>query len=219
MDAGEPVSPLLTATGSCFIHLGVPDKLVAYGGCPAINDFDLLLPTGLAVPGFSNLATGANYILSQATPNANSSIARVMLSGFSYSYIRDDAPGYPTDRVDHLYDILWWLQKPVTISVGAPDDAPVLVNRLDNAFPNPFNPTTTIRYSVKTSGHVTLNVYDVRGALVRTLVNESKIPQPEGFKVEWDGRDNAGAQVASGVYFYRLRAEGFSDTKKMVLLK
>lgn len=218
VSAGEPVSPLLTATGACFIHLGVPDKLVAYGGCPAVNDFDLLTPTGLAVAEFSNASTGADYVLSQITPNANSTNARVILSGFSYGYIRDDAPGFPPDRVEHLRDILLWLQNIVPEPVGVPEANP-LVNKLENNFPNPFNPTTTIRYSIKDQGAVSLKVYNAAGQLVRTLVNDVQTPVEGGFRVTWDGKSNAGTQVSSGVYFYKLTAKNFSQTKKMVLLK
>jgi hypothetical protein len=84
--------------------------------------------------------------------------------------------------------------------------------------PNPFNPTTTIRFDVPSSGgHVTLRIYDVRGRLVRTLVDD---PQPPGERTAtWSGRDDRGNAVGTGVYFYRLVAGDFVDTKKMVLLK
>ena len=84
-------------------------------------------------------------------------------------------------------------------------------------FPNPFNPATTIAFSLARRGHVVLAIYDVRGALVRTLVNETRTAGD--YRIEWDGRNNAGTSVSSGVYFYRLSASGFRSTKKMVLLK
>jgi hypothetical protein len=84
--------------------------------------------------------------------------------------------------------------------------------------PNPFNPTTVIRYGVPSGGAaVTLTIYDVRGGLVRTLVNGV---QTSGEKqVRWDGKDEQGQSVATGVYFYRLSAPGFVETRKMMLLK
>lgn len=84
--------------------------------------------------------------------------------------------------------------------------------------PNPFNPTTVIRYDVpEGEGHVTLRVYDVKGRLVRTLVDG---PQSAGEKsVMWNGRNSQGHPVATGVYFYRMTAPGFAMTKKMVLLQ
>ncbi len=84
--------------------------------------------------------------------------------------------------------------------------------------PNPFNPSTTIRYDVPAGGgSVTLRIYDVSGRLVRTLVNG---PQTAGQKtVIWDGKDDGGRSAASGVYFSRLQAPGYNKTMKMVLLK
>jgi hypothetical protein len=88
---------------------------------------------------------------------------------------------------------------------------------LDANKPNPFNPTTTITYNLPEQTWVELSVYDVSGALVRTLVSGR---QPAGEKsVTWEGRSEAGAPMASGVYFYRLKTPGFEQTRKMVLLK
>ena len=84
--------------------------------------------------------------------------------------------------------------------------------------PNPFNPTTVIRYDVPAGGGlVTLRVYDIAGRIVRTLVDG--VHTPGSVEVTWDGRDASGGPVASGVYFYRLVAPGYGETKKMVLLK
>jgi hypothetical protein len=92
--------------------------------------------------------------------------------------------------------------------------------RLGNAVPNPFNPITTIAYWVPEHAagtDVELTVYDVRGRLVRTLVH--KPVDPGRHAVVWDGRDNSGAAVSSGVYLYRLEAEGYEAVRKVVLLK
>jgi hypothetical protein len=84
--------------------------------------------------------------------------------------------------------------------------------------PNPFNPVTIVAYEVPAGGaDVSISVFDVSGRLVRTLVDEHR---PAGvFSVQWNGTDDRGQRVASGVYFYRMRAGEFVDTKKMVLLK
>jgi hypothetical protein len=91
-------------------------------------------------------------------------------------------------------------------------------------YPNPFNPATTIPYqvvsgqwSVDRNVHATIKIYNVLGQLVRTLVDEVKLPGR--YEVIWDGKDNKGMRTASGVYFYRLETEGYKDTKKMVLLR
>jgi hypothetical protein len=83
--------------------------------------------------------------------------------------------------------------------------------------PNPFNPTTTIEYMLPEAGPVELAVYDARGRRVATLVSGT---QPLGLNhAAWNGRDAAGVEVSSGVYFYRLRANGRTLTRKMVLVK
>ncbi|MCK4297054.1 MAG: T9SS type A sorting domain-containing protein, partial [Candidatus Marinimicrobia bacterium] len=79
-------------------------------------------------------------------------------------------------------------------------------------YPNPFNPTTTIRYSLPNSGLVSIDVYNLVGQRVETLVNEKK--SAGSHKVVWDGKDSP-----SGIYFYRIQAGDFSQTKKMVLMK
>jgi hypothetical protein len=88
---------------------------------------------------------------------------------------------------------------------------------LHPAFPNPFNPTTTIRYEIAARAHVILSIYDVRGALVATLVDEN---QPPGSRsVVWNARDSRGSALASGVFLCRLAADGESQSRKLVLLK
>jgi hypothetical protein len=83
--------------------------------------------------------------------------------------------------------------------------------------PNPFNPNTSIDFALPRSAHVTIDVYNTLGQKVATLVDE---PLNVGLKrVEWDGTDYSGQPVASGVYFYRMTADEFSETKKMMLLK
>ena len=86
--------------------------------------------------------------------------------------------------------------------------------------PNPFVASsngTVIQYRLAHGGEVSLRVYDVRGRLVRTLVEESR--GAGHYSVPWDGRDTRGQGVASGIYFYKLRAGAFTDTRKMALLR
>lgn len=83
--------------------------------------------------------------------------------------------------------------------------------------PNPFNPLTTIRYDVREKGRVTLRIYDAAGRLVRTLFDG--VNDAGSHSVTWDGRNNSGSAAASGIYFYRMAAPGFTRTRKMVLLR
>jgi hypothetical protein len=84
--------------------------------------------------------------------------------------------------------------------------------------PNPFNPSTTIRFDVPAGGgYVKLEIYNVAGRRIRTLINNY---EPAGTRVvQWNGRNHEGVPAASGLYFYRLSAPGFSETRKLVLLK
>ena len=88
---------------------------------------------------------------------------------------------------------------------------------LEQNRPNPFNPMTTIRFSLSERGYVTLSIFDARGGQVRLLLDE--VRGRGGNEITWDGRDDNGIAVGSGVYFCRLRAGKFTDSKKMVLLK
>ena len=93
------------------------------------------------------------------------------------------------------------------------------VLKLSQNYPNPFNPITKIEYMITSdsSKHVNLNIYDLRGTLVRTLVDEFR--NPGIHSVVWDGIDKTGNRVSSGVYIYRLQAGGFSKTNKMLLIR
>jgi hypothetical protein len=88
---------------------------------------------------------------------------------------------------------------------------------LSQNYPNPFNPTTEINFDVPTRSYVNLAVYNVLGQKVNTLVNEELAPGP--YTADWDGTAADGTPVASGIYFYRMEADNFVQTKKMMLLK
>lgn len=95
--------------------------------------------------------------------------------------------------------------------------APYNAASLEQNSPNPFNPTTMIRFTLPARERVVLSVYDTSGRLIRTLVDETR--NRGTHEVTWDGRDGAGSTVGSGVYFYRLTAGNYSASRRMVLLK
>jgi len=93
---------------------------------------------------------------------------------------------------------------------------------LDQNYPNPFNPTTTIQFKVQGSKfkvpcHTTLKIYNILGETVKTLVNEFK--NEGSYTVVWDGKDEKGEEVSSGIYFYQLKVGEYTEAKKMLLLR
>jgi len=111
---------------------------------------------------------------------------------------------------------------PLTVTIGDPTQEPrppevSMVTKLLNAYPNPFNPNTNIRYSIKDPGKVRIDIYNLKGQLIQTLTAEHNTP---GFyQIAWNGCDANGKPVASGIYMYRMTSENYSSVKKMVLAK
>ena len=99
------------------------------------------------------------------------------------------------------------------VSVTVPGHATALLPNV----PNPFNPETTVRFMLELPAHVSLEIYDTRGRWVRTLVDGDRVPGLH--EVRWDGTNGSGSTVASGVYFYRMRAGDQTFSRRMVLLK
>ncbi|MBK8663015.1 MAG: T9SS type A sorting domain-containing protein [Ignavibacteriales bacterium] len=89
---------------------------------------------------------------------------------------------------------------------------------LYNNYPNPFNPSTTLRFDLPENSKVSLVVYNLLGESIRTIVNNIDY-KPGRFSVEWDGRDNSGFTVPSGVYLIRFETEKYREVKKAILLK
>ncbi|MFO8144868.1 MAG: FlgD immunoglobulin-like domain containing protein [Candidatus Syntrophosphaera sp.] len=105
----------------------------------------------------------------------------------------------------------------IQITSNDVDNIPPTDFSLRQNYPNPFNPTTTIAYSLPEASNVRLDIYNVKGQLVKTLVNGD---EPAGMhSVVWNGRDSNNAAVASGVYFYRVSTPMATQTKRMLLMK
>jgi hypothetical protein len=127
--------------------------------------------------------------------------------------------GENADLVIEMFD---WAGKAIAddpIGIPDPPGAPKLVNALFEAQPNPANPSARIRYTIAEKGQVALKIFDVSGRLVRTLVNQVQEPAETGFEVVWDGMNDGGQRVGSGVFFYQIEAPGFLSAKKLVILK
>ncbi len=109
--------------------------------------------------------------------------------------------------------------KGVTTAIDENDDEKSIpaVFELHQNYPNPFNPETVISFSLPKPGSVKIKIYDVLGNEVRTLIDEERFAGKHN--IYWNSTDNSGRRVASGIYFYTISADNFTQTKKMVLMK
>jgi len=114
------------------------------------------------------------------------------------------------------YLATWTKHDPVDVEEHDGSNLPKAFTLVQN-YPNPFNPTTTIEYSVPTRSHVTVEILNLLGQRVRTLIDEMK--SAGNYRTEWDGTDAYGKSVSTGVYLYRFRAGDHEETKKMLLIK
>lgn len=148
----------------------------------------------------------------------------IELDRLSQAYVMGNTESwdFPTENPFQSYqgDLDVFVAKIADISTGLdqPDD-PELPYRfeLSQNYPNPFNPMTVIKYSVPSRSLVVVEVFDILGRKVKTLVNGTK---PAGHhEVVWTGVNSAGETVASAVYLYRIKAGSFVESRKMLLLK
>jgi len=174
---------------------------------------------------------------SLATPATNQTVSRVQavthrlqssvvgaagISGESASFrtrgtLAQSTPLSLGAAGEHILYAGFW--KPFLMIATSIEDIPPggFVNRLFQNFPNPFNPTTAIRYSVAEKTTVEIEIYDLRGRIIRTLIRGEV--EPGLYEAVWNGRDDAGQTVPSGVYFYRLKVGSYDSVMKMLMLK
>jgi len=133
------------------------------------------------------------------------------------------SPGAGDELNIELKQVVLSDEKAVLIPVEGQSPSVPSAFELSQNYPNPFNPTTNIKFTLPSSKDgkaalpTTLKIYNVLGEVVRILVDEPMTPGV--YNKTWDGKDKQGNQVASGIYFYKLHAGDFQDTKKMVLMK
>ncbi len=125
--------------------------------------------------------------------------------------------GYKEPETDTAFVPSGAMSLPTDVDSNDPDNLLPRSHELAQNYPNPFNPATDIEFYVPTRSHVTIEILNLLGQKVSTLVDETK---SAGFyRISWDGHGSDGQDVSTGVYFYRYRAGDFVETKKMLLLK
>lgn len=176
-------------------------------GDNSLANLVLLGPASEAVPIFQSL-TAPSYVAGFRIKKAGDG-AFIYVAGRPYRY--DSTASYQ----NYGYMIDHWAG-----DVTAIGDGPDLAARpfgLAQNHPNPFNPSTQISFSLAHAGHVSLKIYDAAGRLVRTLLDDARTAAD--YAVTWDGRNDAGAGVAAGVYLYKLKTNEDTQTRRMVLVK
>ena len=244
-ELADPTSPYYTTASLEFFNnylhanyiLRAPTNLHAYGipNDPISGGINQILLTGGTGAGTINIQKKANQI-EAADANAaacfsyfgattkycgvrtlhpgTNGTGRVVFTTFGFETIADALL-----REALAVNILEWISTPTAIG----DEGPLAVNRfeLKANYPNPFNPSTTISYSlpiIDGSKNVSLVIYNQLGQKVRSLING--VQQPTGaYEVQWNGLDDAGKSVASGIYFYQLRYGDYQANRKMLLVR
>jgi hypothetical protein len=219
-EGGGVVNPRIKGTpAGIFFEGGIPDTFCIDGGCPDINQFDVLdtINGGVYALAYGD-STGASYYAAVQSERLNSGghTVRTMWFGFSMMNIRECEPADTVPVRWTIFDrVMRWFGG--AVSPVVPVEQPSAVYSLAQNYPNPFNPSTTIRFSLRSKGKVTVRIYNVAGQLVRTLVDE--VRDAGVYREVWHGTNGRGAKVASGVYFYRMESGVWMDTKKMILLR
>ena len=131
---------------------------------------------------------------------------------------------FGVDQNNELYVVasaasgkIWRFNKsPNALGIGENESIPKEYKLMQN-YPNPFNPSTVISFNIPKAGLVSLQIFDITGKLINTLVNTNQ--QAGKYEISFNGRNNNGNALPSGIYFYTLKTENFTDTKKMLMLK
>ena len=197
------------------------------------------LPLG-TIKGVLNLGSGNQLAKASTTSEYAGAVVYVRPQGTEewtgYDYVDDNGHFELPVEKDGVYDVklstrddgditgtatVKNLQSDITLSVtGISKDGPIGVihtSRLYDAYPNPFNPSTTIKVDMAKTAQASLTIYDVLGQKVKTLFNGNLNKGSSRFV--WNGTDNSGRKVASGLYFYQLKTKDLAQTKAVMLIK
>jgi flagellar hook assembly protein FlgD len=158
-------------------------------------------------------ATGQSISVTATTTNASGQASTVLTLGDRAGTYTVTASALGLTGSPATFTAIATVTHVETLSGAIPTEF-----RLEQNYPNPFNPSTTIRFGLPQEAVVRLVIYNMLGEPIRTLIDGEQL-QAAHHQVRWDGRDDAGRSVPSGVYLYRMTAGSFQATKRMTLLK
>ncbi|MDP3114242.1 MAG: C25 family cysteine peptidase [Candidatus Cloacimonadaceae bacterium] len=198
---------LISLPKPASIHFTV-NNLTGLMNLSWMEPFDPVLPV-MAYKVYKKFDSGPFTLLQETTSTYFSET--ISLHG-TYKYFVTvryiNTEGTPSDTVSFAFPY---------VSNAEEAQTPGLVTNLRGNYPNPFNPSTTISFDLAKAGKVKLNIYNIKGQLVKALAND--VFGVGRHRIIWDGKDNHKRSVASGVYFYRLETKGYTNTRKMLMLK
>ncbi len=194
----------LSETGS--FNFWAKSIMADYG----LERFNVLVSNGSTNPNDFTSISGDTYI-------------QAPISWTQYSYSLDDYANQTIRVAIQCVSDDAFIFMVDNVEVDAPggedvqDNNIAAVSQLIGNYPNPFNPETRIAFSTKENGPVSIDIYNIKGQKVRSLLNEYR--EAGAHDVVWNGKDDNGKSVASGVFFYRMKSGKYSSTKKMILMK
>jgi hypothetical protein len=164
---------------------------------------------------------GATITAASYTATTNSVGAYSILLPIGVYNVSASAPNYQTQTTQNVSvnaNQTTTVNFLLPLGSGTEDpELPVAITELKGNYPNPFNPETTISFSVKEPGWVSLQIFNLKGQLIRNLA-QSEMPSGH-YRLLWNGRDELGRSVGSGIYYYRLKTGAYQSTKKMLLME
>jgi len=209
---------------------GMLMRTMGSGGADDQYSRDVLSPDGVSSPACSYTETGGggsdSVVAGLLVDDSPGSGSRIVYLGFGFEAVNRPSPSDSlyAARSELMERILEWLEGPVGIGGGDGGTGTESVPRvyaLSQNYPNPFNPVTTISFDIPDNGRkpneTRLTIFDIRGRVIRTML-EGSYP-PGRHEAVWNGRDDSGRTVSSGVYMYRLTVDRQTITRKMLLLK
>jgi hypothetical protein len=210
---------------------GTEIHYTAFGGGPTRHTFDVVNPAGGSATRF------AEFLSTDCQPGQYPDVAagvrnhdpeglgnKIVYLPYGFASIHSESclgyesqgPVVPVSARAYLLSRV--LEDFGHTGTGPPSDVPGIDGFTSRQFPNPFNPTTRFEYHMPQAGKLSIRIYNLRGALIRTLI-DSRVEAGPGF-VDWDGTDSTNGAVASGVYFYELRRDGqVQKVGKMSLIR